>query len=227
MRCKYCKGRCVKKGLRNDKQRYRCKICIRYQLSNYTYVLYNPKSDKDIIQLNAEGMSISGIARVLDYSKQTIIRRILQLANKVKSPHISEYNQIYEVDELWTYVGNKSNAVWLSYSFNRKTHQIMSFCIGARNKINLMKVVAPLKMLSPKKIVTDRLNIYPNLITPINHDTRKYRNNRIERCNLTLRQHIKRLSRKTICYSKSILMLEATFKLYLFWNNWCVKEFGN
>ena len=75
------------------------------------------------------------------------------------------------------------------------------------------------------KIVTDRLNIYPNLITPINHDTRKYRNNRIERCNLTLRQHIKRLSRKTICYSKSNLMLEATFKLYLFWNNWSVKEF--
>ena len=230
MNCKLCNNRCIKKGFQVNnyriKQRYQCSKCKKYQLEDYTYSLYQVESDKKMIHLNSEGMSISGISRFLGYSKQTIIRRIKYLANLVISPIVTEYNQIYEVDEMWSYVGNKDTPVWVTYSINRKTHQIISYCIGARTKENLNKVIAPLKMLMPKKIVTDRLNMYPSLVNPMRHDTERHRNNRIERCNLTLRQHLKRLSRKTLCYSKSKEMLEASFRLYLFWNNWAVKEFN-
>ncbi|MBN9294195.1 MAG: transposase, partial [Flavobacteriia bacterium] len=40
--------------------------------------------------------------------------------------------------------------------------------------------------------------------------------NHIERQNLNLRTHLKRLNRKTICYSKSLMMLLAVVKIY-FW----------
>jgi len=230
MKCKFCNGSCIKKGFQTSnyqrKQRFQCSTCRKYQLEDYSYKLYEMNSDKEIIHLNSEGLSISGMSRFLGYSKQTIIRRIKYLASLVKTPIILDYNQIYEVDEMWTYIGNKNNPIWITYAINRKTHQVISYCIGARTKKNLNKVIAPLKMLSPKKIVTDRLNTYPSLVKPEKHDTTRYRNNRIERCNLTLRQHLKRLSRKTICYSKSKEMLEASLILYLFWNNWSVDEFN-
>ncbi|MBS1665188.1 MAG: hypothetical protein JST68_29350 [Bacteroidetes bacterium] len=40
--------------------------------------------------------------------------------------------------------------------------------------------------------------------------------NRSERKNLTLRTHLKRLSCRTFCFSKSLSMLESCLKLY-FW----------
>nr|WP_262709366.1 IS1 family transposase [Tamlana fucoidanivorans] len=50
------------------------------------------------------------------------------------------------------------------------------------------------------------------------HKFTHYKTNRIERNNLNLRTHLKRLSRKTICYTKSLKYLEATLKLY-FWGD--------
>uniref|UniRef100_UPI00166D2F5C IS1 family transposase n=1 Tax=Aquaticitalea lipolytica TaxID=1247562 RepID=UPI00166D2F5C len=72
-------------------------------------------------------------------------------------------------------------------------------------------------MLQPDKIYTDRLNVYPSLIPKSIHRRFQYCTNKIERMNLTLRTHIKRLSRKTICFSKSEKYLEAHLKIY-FWS---------
>ncbi|CAG5087376.1 IS1 family transposase [Parvicella tangerina] len=227
MKCKKCANKCIKKGFQQNrfyrKQRYQCKECKTYQLEEYSYRIYSSKSDQKLIQLNAEGNSISGMARILEYSKQTIIRRIQYLAERVKPPIVSEYHQTYEVDELWTYVGNKETGeAWITYAINRKTNKVISFNVGGKTTRDMAKVILPVKQLYPKRIVTDKLNIYPNLVKPIEHDTRKHRNNHIERANLTLRQHLRRLSRKTLAYSKSLKMLEASLKLYLFWNSWVI-----
>ena len=222
MNCNYCKNTCVKKGIRNGKQRYKCKTCHKYQLEYYVYSIYNPSDDKRILSLNANSVSISGMSRILNYSKQTIIRRMLLLASRIIKPMHNEINQVYEVDEMWTFVGSNrpENYFWITYAINRETKNVIDVVIGKRTKENLRIVINKVKMLSPKKIITDKLNSYPNLITPVEHDTGRYRNNKIERANLTLRQHIKRLSRKTLSYSKSIEMLQASILLYFFWNNW-------
>jgi insertion element IS1 protein InsB len=65
-----------------------------------------------------------------------------------------------------------------------------------------------------KKIYTDGLNIYPTLIPKSIHSVYAKCTNRIERLNLTMRTHIRRLSRKTLCFSRSRLMLEAGLTLY-------------
>ncbi len=46
------------------------------------------------------------------------------------------------------------------------------------------------------------------------HRRFQYATNKIERMNLTLRTHIKRLGRKMICFSKKTLYLEAPLKIY-------------
>jgi IS1 family transposase len=226
MKCIYCnKKHCIKKGVRNNKQRYQCKSCKKYQLKEYTYKLYNKKDDSIIIALNAESIGISSLSRFLGYSKQTILKRISYLASKVTKPKLYEYHQVYEVDEMWTYVsGCKERDVkWITYAINRATSQVIDVVIGSRNKENLAKIINQLKLLSPQKIITDKLAIYPKLVSPIKHDTRRYNNNKIERSNLNLRTHLKRLSRKTICYSKSEKMLENCLLLYFYWNNWQMK----
>lgn len=63
------------------------------------------------------------------------------------------------------------------------------------------------------------LNIYPSLIPFSIHRCFRYKTNVIERNNLSIRNSLKRLSRKTICYSKSILMLEACLKICFWYNN--------
>lgn len=226
MKCKQCKNMCIKKGTQKNKymakQRYFCKKCKKYQLEMYTYSRFDKKRDGELISLVSKGMSFSSVARHMGYSKQTIGRRVLFLANRIKIPIINERNQIYEVDEMWTYVGDKDNQAYIIFALNRRTKRVVSYAVGSRNKINAKHVIDTIKMLHPKKIVTDKSNIYPKIVSPEEHDTVKYRNNRIERANLTIREHIKRLSRKTISYSKSLIMLEATFKLFLFWNNWTI-----
>jgi IS1 family transposase len=73
--------------------------------------------------------------------------------------------------------------------------------------------------LNPKRIYTDKLNIYPGLISKSIHSSIQYKTNHIERFNLTLRTHLKRLSRRTICFSKNSKMLENCLRLYFFGNN--------
>ncbi len=77
-------------------------------------------------------------------------------------------------------------------------------------------IVNTLLLSKVKQIKTDKLNIYQTLIPKSIHQSGAYAINHIERKNLNLRTHIKRLSRRTICYSKSIVMLEACLKIY-FW----------
>lgn len=77
-----------------------------------------------------------------------------------------------------------------------------------------------------KKIFTYGYDLYNSLIPEEIHRKAKYSINHIERNNLGIRTHLKRLSRKTICFSKSKElpplklrqsgMLEACLKIY-FW----------
>ena len=127
-----------------------------------------------------------------------------------------EIQQEYEVDEMYTFIKNKSKGCYITYALNKKTKQVIDFTVGPRTKENIGKVIASVKELNPKRIFTDKLNVYPGLIEKSIHTADAYKINHIERFNLTLRTHLKRLTRKTICFSKSLTMLNAVLKIY-FW----------
>jgi hypothetical protein len=115
--CNYCSRKdLIKKGKRGIIQRYQCKDCHKYQQDAYRYKLYAASDDKMIKAYNAEGVGIRSIGRLLGYSPNTVIRRIVYLASLITRPIYSENNQIYEVDEMWTFVGSKhaSNFSWIT-----------------------------------------------------------------------------------------------------------------
>ncbi len=215
MECKNCRGLCIKKGCQNRRQKYYCKTCKLYQQKTYTYRLSTKADEEIIVKLNNIGVGISGIASFTGLSKSSIINKIRAIASKINRTKIIEDQQEYEVDEMHTIIKSKENPCYIIYALNRRTRQVVDFVIGSRTKENIGKIIGSLRLLNPKRIYTDKLNVYPGLIHKSIHRTSVYQINHIERFNLTLRTHLKRLSRRTICYSKSKAMLESCLRLYL------------
>ena len=211
MECIYCKADCIKKGKSKHTQRYQCKVCKRYQQESYAKQRISEEKYTWVKHLNNEGCGISSIARLLHISKSSVQRVIIRIAVAIKKPVFEQTGQQYQVDELYTYCQNKQNNCWLIYAINQKTGNVIDFCVGRRTKENIKQVIDCLLQLNPLKIRTDKLNIYPGLIPKNIHSVFRFCTNKIERNNLTLRTHLKRLSRKTICFTKSKFILVVVF----------------
>lgn len=83
MNCPNCKNKAVKAGRQTDgTQRYKCKHCGKSFQENYSYKAYGEETDQWITNLKKEGVSIRGIARLLNISKGTITRRLKALEEK-------------------------------------------------------------------------------------------------------------------------------------------------
>ncbi len=215
MKCKNCNSICIKRGFNNSVQRLFCKSCKRYWQKTYTYRLYTESDEATIIKLNNIGVGINGIASFTGMSKANVINKIKQISNAILKPLLKENQQEYEVDEMHTIVGSKNTACYITYALNKKTRKVIDFVAGNRTKEHIGKVINSIKLLNPKRLFTDKLNVYPGLIDKSIHFASPYKINHIERFNLTLRTHLKRLTRKTICFSKSKTMLESCLRIYL------------
>lgn len=217
IKCAYCSNLCVKAGIqKNGVQKFLCRLCRKYQQANYMRKAWQAGTRDRICLLVREGLSMRGIARIMNIALSTVIRKIREAGEILSKPVRWVSRHVYEIDELWTFVGKKSNEVWVMYAFDRTAKEVVNFQVGARTKENLRTLTDQAMQENPKRICTDGLNVYPNLIPAVLHSVGLSHTRHIERHNLNLRMHLKRLSRKTICYSKSKEMLEACLKIY-FW----------
>jgi len=215
--CNYCHNSCIKNGFQKDGvQRYFCKLCRRSQQKDYTYRACAADIKEKIQLLITNSCGVRDISRILGISKTTVNKKIFQISKEIKRPFLWEFGQVYEMDEIHLKINKR--IICIAYAINRKTKQVIDFVVGPKTKINLGKVVNKILLYNPKKIYTDRYICYRSLIPESIHDTTRFQTNRIERCNLTLRTHLKRLHRRTLCYSKSVEVLSATLKIY-FWGN--------
>ncbi len=215
--CSKCVGEdFIKYGKTNyGKQRYQCRLCKNISVLQYSYKAYKKELNADIIRLTKEGLGIRSTARVLEISTTTLLKKIIAIADRIFQPLIS-YNQSYELDEMRIFVRKKNNPVWLVYAINKNTKQIVGFYVGRRNNTTLNAVIKTLINSKPSKIYTDKLRNYQYLIPKEIHKATRFGTNTIERKNLDLRTHLKRLNRRTICFRRSILVLTAILKIY-FW----------
>ncbi|MFM7852860.1 MAG: IS1 family transposase, partial [Flammeovirgaceae bacterium] len=188
----------------------------KYQRAIYKNHACHIGTDKNIVRLLVEGMGIRGISRVTNISPTTVISRIKRIAKALNKTYHYVKGKTYEVDELWTYIGSKQNDAWVMYAIERESREVVDFRVGARTKINLEGIARSTLATTPKKVCTEGLNIYKTLVPGILHKVGLPNTRHIERFNLNLRTHLKRLSRKTICFSKSKEMLEGCLKIY-FW----------
>jgi IS1 family transposase/transposase-like protein len=217
MECKFCKANCCKAGKQaSGLQRYLCKGCKKYQQKEYSYQAYGSDVTGMVPRLVCNSVGIRGIARVLKIAVNTVVKQIKRVAEQIAKPPIPLNRQSFEIDELRTYIGNKQNQYWVAYVLCSETKQVVDFIVGKRTKRTLRMVVNTAICSGVRWIKTDKLNIYQTLVPGDMHISNAYNINHIERHNLNLRTHLKRLGRRTICYTKSLTMLAACLKIY-FW----------
>lgn len=218
-----CGSKCHRHGKSGGKQRWKCSNCNRTQFRVYKPKTINAERKRIMTRLSCENVGIRGISRLLSISPTHVVRSILKLASEVKKPDYYEYNQEYELDELWSYSENKKNQQWVVWAINRKTRVVIDFVVGPRTKKIINILVEKLKKLHPKTIRTDEWGGYKSLFADIPKEIHKQGRritNRIERQGATVRNSLKRLNRKTISFSKSPKMLEATLLIYFDECNW-------
>jgi insertion element IS1 protein InsB len=224
MECKTCDKPCQKWGRqKNGCQRWYCKNCKKAQQAVYKNNGCLKSIGRPIGMLVCESAGIRGIGRVLGISTTTVLRKIKFIAAAIDKPPVPKNRAAFELDEVRTYVKYKGNEYWIAYAICPHTKAVIDFAVGKRNKRVLRQVVNTLLLSGVQCIKTDKLNIYQSLIPPAVHISAAYNTNHIERNNLNLRTHLKRLSRRTICISKTVVMLEACMRIY-FWGGYSYKH---
>jgi len=215
IRCKSCNQRAVKNGFQNKVQRYKCTVCNKVFKLDYQYKAYHENTNQDIVRFLKEGVGIRGISRLTGISTTTVLSRIKRIADSLTLPVLVS-GKTYEVDEMCTYIGSKDNRKYICLGLRKDTKEVVRISIGNRSMKMLKEVTVPISLSKPKTIYTDRLNLYRLIIERQIHKIKKGKTNTVERINLNLRIHLKRLSRRSICYTKSTGMLMACLKIY-FW----------
>jgi insertion element IS1 protein InsB len=126
-----------------------------------------------------------------------------------------------EVDEMWSFVGTKATPRWLWHALDHQTGKVLAYVFGRRNDDALLALKALLEPFGITRFYTDGWGAYQRHLAPTHHEIGKRNTQQLERKHLTLRARIKRLARRTICFSKSVQMHDLVIGLFI---NRC--EFG-
>jgi len=120
-----------------------------------------------------------------------------------------------EVDEMWSFVGSKSQQRWLWHAMDHYTGQVLAYVFGTREDYVFLKLPALLEPFGITRFYTDGWGADDRHIDHEKQTVGKRYTQKIERKHTTLRARIKRLVRKTICYSKSIQMHDIVIGLFI------------
>lgn len=172
-----------------QKQRYLCKDCRRQFIRAYTYLGCSEAVRAQIVPLTMNGAGIRDIERVLLVSRHTVPRRVRAL----------------ELDEFWSFVRSKKQQRWTWLAFDRVR----------RTDAACQQLLKQLADCQVSRYYTDEWQSYKKFLPTKQHEVGKEQTRHIERHNLNFRTHLKRLQRRTICYSKTAEMHDAVLKLYI------------
>jgi insertion element IS1 protein InsB len=120
-----------------------------------------------------------------------------------------------EVDEMWSYVGNKDNPRWLWHAIDHGSGKVLAYVFGRRQDEVFLELKRVLSPFGITRYYTDHWGAYERHLVPDVHCPGKRNTQRIERKHLTFRTWIKRLARKTICFSKSTQLHDIVIGLFV------------
>ncbi len=120
-----------------------------------------------------------------------------------------------EIDEMWSFVGKKRQQRWLWHAIDHHTGQVLAYVFGRREDKVFLQLQALLAPFGITRFHTDGWGAYRRHIDADQHTVGKQHMQKIERKHTALRARIKRLARKTICFSKSIQLHDIVIGLFI------------
>lgn len=116
---------------------------------------------------------------------------------------------------MWSFVGHKGKQRWLWQALDHRTGTVLAYVFGKRQDQAFLDLKALLQPFGIRRYYTDGWGAYQRHLAPELHEVGKRNTQRLERKHLTLRTRIKRLVRKTICFSKSSRMHDIVIGLFI------------
>ena len=172
-----------------------------------------------IKKLLLERISLRGICRTVNVSMKWLLEFITetydQLPDHLNVNLIENKKDVIiqvlecEVDELWSFVGKRSNKQWVWIAMDANTRQVIAFYVGDRGQESAQKLWEniPKCYRDHATFYTDQYASYEGVIPAEQHKAvikQSGKVNHIERFNCTLRQRVSRLVRKTLSFSKKL-----------------------
>jgi len=140
-----------------------------------------------------------------------LIERLPPSQVEVVLPRVEEA----EVDEMWSFVGKKQEPRWLWHALDHQTGKVLASVFGRPKDEVFPQLKALLTPFGMTRYYTDYWGASQRNLAPEVHRPGKHNTQQIERKHLTLRTRIKRLVRKTICFSKSIELPDMVIGLFI------------
>jgi insertion element IS1 protein InsB len=120
-----------------------------------------------------------------------------------------------ELDEMWSYVGKKAEPRWLWHAIDHYSGAVLAYVFGRRKDAVFLELQGLLEPFGITRFYTDGWGAYERHLAPEQHIIGKQHTQKIESKHITLRTRIKRLMRRTICFSKTTTMHDLVIGLFV------------
>ena len=120
-----------------------------------------------------------------------------------------------ELDEMWSFVARKSNPRWLWHAIDHHTGAVLAYVFGRRQDEVFLRLKALLEPFGIMRYYTDGWGSYERHLEAEQHTVGKDKTQKIESKHIRLRTRIKRLVRRTICFSKTERMHDLVIGLFI------------
>ena len=219
--CPYClSAKVVCNGKKKSgAQNYLCKSCGKQFQAEYLYWGRDKRVKDQILPMLPRGSGVRDCEAVLGISKNCVLGHLVKEAEKVQiKPRKSYYHRV-QIDELWSYVKKKEKKVWLLYAYCPESGEILGFAMGKRNTKNVTNLMLKLKNIEVDFFCTDDWEAFAALLPYYKHLIGKCFTKAIEGVNTWFRTRVRRLVRRTVCFSKKLLNHYSMIKLVIYHRN--------
>ena len=169
MECPRCQSLNTRKdGHQNGKQRWECKDCGRIFRDSYSTKGYHPQIKQFCLTMYLNGMGFRAIERVTGIAHTTIMNWVKESGQELPEDE-SEEPEFAELDELQTYIGRKTDKIWIWTAINHLAPGIIAMEIGDRSGQTFNQLWQRIKIWKSRKYFTDGYCVYANYIYPDKH----------------------------------------------------------
>jgi insertion element IS1 protein InsB len=120
-----------------------------------------------------------------------------------------------ELDAMWSYVGKKAAPRWLWHAIDHHRGTVLAYVFGRRKDTVFLELQGLLAPFGITRFSTDGWGAYERHIAPEQPTVGKAHTQKIESKRINLRTRIKRLVRRTICFSKTTTMHDLVIGLFI------------
>ena len=124
-------------------QKFYCKTCKRYGTLQAEKG-YSVQRQAEVKRAVLERSSLRGLGRIFAMSRHTIsqwlrtwLRQVPAIAESLLPVQLGD---VLELDELWSYVGNKMQKRWVGLALCRRTRQVVAYWIGDRSETSAIQL---------------------------------------------------------------------------------------